>query len=337
MLSQCYQIVNLMLRNCYRRYYYSSRKIFHFLINLGGILLLFTSTAKGITQHYRLILNEKPATSVSIGWELIGGCPDTQRVYYDTIDHGQDTSAYAFQSRLTASFFHQGMENYFCQIEHLQPDTRYYFVIAEDEGISPRMWFTTLSEEAHPWKAYWISPLVSQSIQKWSQFCQNIAQGSSDFVLVEGLSQLKTEEAWRHWLGSWQSSIAENGRIIPLIIGGEITRDIQYLFNLTPEPATIYSLTQKSMLVVARVQKMPKKRFWKRIAPDTFVVLHAPSPIKTIPDLVDLVLADLNANPAPNVFLLPADVSFVEMIWQENHLQILSPQRTKLLDVFASP
>lgn len=302
-------------------------------------MLLPIFSAQGATQHYRLILTEKPANSVRIAWELIGGCPDTQRVYYDTIDYGQDTSAYAFQATLTASYYHQGMENYFCHLKELQPDTRYYFVIAEDQGISPRLWFKTLSKKDHPWKARWTSPALSQSPQQWKQFCQQTAQSSSDFVLVEGLSQLKTEQAWRQWLEGWQLSIAENGHIVPLIMVGEHTSDMRYLFNLPEGSAYCYSLNQKSSLVVAPGKKIPKKRFWKNLASDAFVLFHSLFATEYLSPWVNLTLTESspNAQLIDNIFFFPAEDSFVEMIWQENQLQILSPQKTRLLDVFASP
>ncbi|MEQ9439979.1 MAG: fibronectin type III domain-containing protein [Cyclobacteriaceae bacterium] len=317
------------------------RKILAFFALLSGIFSLFITSAPAATQYYRLILTEMPTTSMRIGWALIGGCPDTQRIYYDTIDHGQDTSAYAFQASFTASFFHQDMENYFCQLEGLQPDTRYYFVIAEDQGISPRMWFTTFpnTRAVHPWKAYWCSPDSIETTLPRKQIYQQISHRPVDFVLIDGLSRLQTDEGWRQWFQDWQSSIPKNGQMVPIVIAGNITADIQYLFNLSSEPIHTYPLTSESALITIADKRMPGKRFWKKTPSDIFTLLHTSVSNRALPPQADVALFSSFAEAAlpPNTFEFPTDFPFVEMIWEEGRLRMQSPQQKTLWEVYATP
>jgi hypothetical protein len=326
-----------MLRNCYHKCYSALEKIWWLKLRLTVILMTICSPIWAVTQNYRLILSESPATSITIGWELMAGCPDTQRVYYDTVDHARDTSAYRFQMPITASYFHQGMENYFSTLADLKPDTRYYFVIAEDEGISDRFWFQSLSNTSSSWKALWTSSNLPQTLYDWKKLSSQIAESSLDFVLAEGFTGLTSEKDWRHWIQTWQKSISQSGRITPLLIAGNISTDVQYLFNHSKKPVSTYRLSAHSILLTSDDNGKLKNRSLKKIQPGTFVIQHtAFSPVKESEAINLILTSSTTGDDFPHRFNYPTGEMIVELSWMNGHFSIRAASGEKMLDVFSN-
>ena len=327
-----------MLRNCYLKYYSISKKYCRLPLNLLLVTMLFWSPVRAVTQNFRVMLTEKPASSITIGWELIAGCPDTQIVFYDTIDHGQDTSAYRFQKSITASYFHQGMENYFTTLQNLKPDTPYYFVVAEDEGISDRFWFRTLSTYKNQWRAFWTSPDLPQQFNESKKLNNRIATDDPDFVLADGLSSLRTEADWRHWMENWQKSISSSGRITPLLTVGPLSVDVQFLFNRTERPAYTYALSAQNVLITTARNEKLRKRYLKIISSEDFVIRYAADSFPKPSAAIDFTITASSVcnERIPNLFCFPQNKTMLDLRWKNGQLSILSASGEKLLDVFSN-
>ncbi len=326
-----------MLRNCYRNSYYCLVKYLPKTVYFTLIILSFSQSSEAATQNYRLILTENPTTSALLGWELIGGCPDLQRIYYDTVDHQQDTAAYTFQATITAANFHRGMENYFCHLKDLSPDTKYYLVIGEDDGISPRLMIQTLSPDNRDWRSYWVSPKVSQNSHEWQRIAQIVNSQSPDFILIDGLTNLTTEDAWRDWLNSWQPTTYENA-LVPIVITGSTSADIQYLFNLPSSELRYYPIAERTQLLISITDKKIKNRFWRSVEDEAQVIWYNPPSTNQIPEKVDLAITT-NASSEkqlPNVFNFPEQQSVVLISQQQEKIKIQLPDETVLLEMFLS-
>ncbi|MEO0334735.1 MAG: fibronectin type III domain-containing protein, partial [Bacteroidota bacterium] len=282
----------------------------------------------------RLTLTETPTTSLLIGWELISGCPDSQRVYYDTVDHGQDTSAYAFQSTITASNFHQGMENYFCHLKGLQPDTEYYLAIGEDEGISPRLIAQTFSSTKTHWQGGWISPQRVSDLKVWAQLARQSYKEALGFVILDGLTNLTTEDNWRKWLEAWQPSTYEK-KLIPIVAAGSLSSDIQYLLNISDKKLRHYPIARQSILLLTGLAKV-KKRFWKSVPNSSLVIWHNPPDSRKLPEKVGLALtnADWQEPSLPNTFHFPNGQNMIVLEKIGEKLQIHSLERSLLFEMF---
>ncbi|MEM9831138.1 MAG: fibronectin type III domain-containing protein [Bacteroidota bacterium] len=323
-----------MLLNCYLNTYLHCKE---YLPKIGYIFLLsicFSSISLATTQNYRLVLTETPTTSLLLGWELIGGCPDLQRVYYDTVDHGRDTAAYAFQSTITAANFHMGMENYFCHLKGLQPATRYYIVIGEDKGISPRLIAQTFSLTTDRWQSGWVSLQIANDWEAWPQIVQQIKENALDFVMMDHLSLLTTEDDWRNWLEHWQPS-TYNYRLVPIVATGLLTPDIQYLLNISGGKLRQYAIADQSILLVTESKEV-KKRFWRSLPDSSLVIWHNPLISKDLSEKVDLVLtgATRQENQLPNIFHFPDGQNMVVLEKMNEKLQIRSSDKTTLYEIF---
>ena len=105
--------------------------------------LLFSTWLFAGTEKYRVMWRDSPSSSIVVGWNQTGGSNPV--VYYDTVDHGTNWSAYAFNKSPDRSVSAKGMNNNFARISGLQADTAYYFVIRDSQGTSQRLWFKTAS------------------------------------------------------------------------------------------------------------------------------------------------------------------------------------------------
>lgn len=115
-----------------------------FLI-LSVMLPLF---AFGAADSYRVSWLSDPATSMVIGWNLVSG--SEPEVCYDTQDHDRKVIDYQFRQAPDRVEEYRGMTNCFVRLENLQPDTAYYFVICDSEGVGRRLWFRTAPATAQP-------------------------------------------------------------------------------------------------------------------------------------------------------------------------------------------
>jgi hypothetical protein len=181
-----------------------------FLI-LFSILSLMSQSDK-----YRLCLRDNPSNSIVVAWNNIGG--SQHRVYYDVVDYGQDTSAYAFMKYPDRVENVKGMNNTFARLSGLTPNTRYYFVVCNDNFISERMYFETIHDDPS-------IPLSiifggdSRSNQTNRQNANKMAAKLRSQAIVFGGDYVDdgTNSEWAQWFDDWQLTIAEDGRCTPII------------------------------------------------------------------------------------------------------------------------
>jgi len=117
----------------------------NFNLKLKSLLLMtlwmLTSISEAATDKYRVMWRDDPATTMVIGWNQISG--NNPVVHYGTIDHGTNWSAYPNSANVSRSVNSYSMDNRFVRLTGLQPNTAYYFVIRDNQGISRRLWFKT--------------------------------------------------------------------------------------------------------------------------------------------------------------------------------------------------
>jgi acid phosphatase type 7 len=101
------------------------------------------------TQYYRLSYRDDPATTIVVGWCDTGISTNAQ-VYYRTADFDTNYLNYPLSHGIDRSvdnyFF---LNHHFARLTQLTPNTVYYFVVRDDQGISARMCFKTLPDNAN--------------------------------------------------------------------------------------------------------------------------------------------------------------------------------------------
>lgn len=207
-------------------------------IYLFAIVLALPFFLIGKTDKYRLIINDDPASTITIGWNQISG--HSVAVFYDEIDHGQNISGYMNFRLPDRTVTYKGMNNYFARLTGLKPATNYYFIIVDSEGISQRFWFRTMSNdpniplsiiaggdsrrsgsETTPHEPRIKSNLVVKSIRP-------------DFVAFGGdYTDKDTDGQWISWMDDWQYTTGDDGLMIPILpTRGNHERNNEVMVNL---------------------------------------------------------------------------------------------------------
>ena len=194
-------------------------------------------------DKFRAIVTDDPSTTMTIGWNQISG--HSVALFYSVVDHGQDVSAYENFSLPDRTVAYKGMNNHFVRLTDLEPETAYYFVIVDSEGVSERYWFRTLPNDPN-------QPLSiilgGDSRRSGSEFTPHEPRLESnrivrairpDFVAFGGdYTDKDTDEQWQTWFDDWQYTNGSDGLMIPILnTRGNHERNNEVMVNLFDVPS----------------------------------------------------------------------------------------------------
>lgn len=198
--------------------------------------LLFPLLAQATTDKYRLVWSSDPSTAATIGWNQVDG--NNPVVHFGTVDHGTNINEYAnsqtpdrienddtlfeVADALTGDFYEvsmtKSMNNHFVRLTGLQPDTKYYFVIADDNSVSQRFWFKTAPDHAGARMSVIAGGDSRNNRLPRQNANQLVAKLRPDCVMFGGdMTDDDTSQEWMDWFDDWQLTIAEDGRMTPII------------------------------------------------------------------------------------------------------------------------
>jgi hypothetical protein len=224
----------------------------NFKIILCILVGILSADSYAATDMHRLIWNDDPATTVTVAWRQLN---DEARVYYDVVDHGLDKSAYTYQLSCTKTNNHLGLNTHFTQLEKLEKDTIYYFLIADKNSISRRYYFKTApgkpadftfiaggdTKSKKPGK-----PTENTAYDYGRRSNRMVAKLRPLFVLFVGdfTSNSDKAERWVDWFNDWnEDTCSEDGRMYPIIpVHGnhENPNGLTDLKNLFDTPESVY-------------------------------------------------------------------------------------------------
>jgi len=206
----------------------------------GGIAPPSPSAASRI----RLVWVNDPSTTVTIAWDQTSGSDAV--VKYDSVDYGRAKNFYANSNAVDRSIAYRGMENRFVRLSGLSPDTKYYFVLVDESGVSSRYWFRTAANTPKPFT--FIAGGDSRNNRTPRQKANRmVAKLRPLFVSFTGdMINADVDAEWIEWMDDWQQTVSSDGRIYPLLphrgnheSGGNST--IYNLFDTTSD--NYYALT----------------------------------------------------------------------------------------------
>ncbi|MBT3294702.1 MAG: metallophosphoesterase family protein [Verrucomicrobia bacterium] len=208
------------------------------------LLCLVPMVVFGETGQYRLSWRSDPATSMVIGWDQrSGGKPE---VCYDTVDHDRKAIAYRWRQKPDRVVSYRGMSNHFVRLENLVPDTPYYFMVCDSEGVGRRLWFRTAPATPQPF-TFIAGGDSRTNPEPRREGNKLVAKLRPLFVLFGGdyTGSGKPGE-WQGWFNDWQLTISEDGRLYPIIAthGNHENGDLQMMSELfdTPSRDQFFSL-----------------------------------------------------------------------------------------------
>ncbi len=195
-----------------------SKKIFSYIFwwPMAVIFTFSTSSLFANTDRYRVVWVDDPATQSTIGWNQVSGTNPV--VYYDVVDHGTVIGDYSFSQSPNAIYNYKGMNNHFARLTGLQPNTVYYFVIADSEGTSQRFSFRTAPDD----------PSIPLSIITGGDSRNNtsvrinankmVAKLRPHCVMFGGdMINFDNNSSWQDWLLHWQYTTGSDGRMTPIV------------------------------------------------------------------------------------------------------------------------
>jgi hypothetical protein len=223
------------------------------LIFLG---LLFVSVqAFSKTDKYRLTLRDNPATTVVIGWNQVSGTNPV--VYYGTTDNKDLWDKYEWNAKPDRIVAYAEMENNFVRLSGLTPNTSYYFVIKDSEGVSKRFWFKTAPMDADS-RLSFIAGGDSRNNPIPRQNANLLVSKLKPHAVLFGgdMTRRGTPVEWQEWLNDWQLTISKDGRMYQLIAArGNHESNNEMIYHLfdVPSEKVYYGITFGDNLVRAYV------------------------------------------------------------------------------------
>jgi acid phosphatase type 7 len=185
-------------------------------------MILVPDRAFSATDKYRLVWNDDPETTISIGWDQISGKDPV--VCYGTEDFGNDWKKYPHQQKPTRKLkYYQSMNTQFADLKGLMPNQNYYFVIKDNESMSKRYWFKTAPDtpQAFTFIAGGDTKSSGEAYKAGRLSTQMVAKLRPLFVIFNGdfcSGDGTNNEYWKTWLNDWSTLTTTNdGRMIPII------------------------------------------------------------------------------------------------------------------------
>lgn len=190
------------------------------------------------TEKHRISWVSDPATSVTICWNQLQGKPGV--VYFGEEDERRKTGRYPKNRKTDRVQKYDGMTNCFVRLSGLSPDTRYFFCIKDESGVSRRFQFHTAPDKPQPFT--FIAGGDSRNFRDVRIAANKVCEKLCPlFVAFTGdMINKDVAEEWDEWLDDWEHLISEDGHIIPIVAhrGNHERRPetIHHLFD-TPEDA----------------------------------------------------------------------------------------------------
>ncbi|TPN85150.1 Ig-like domain-containing protein [Aquimarina algicola] len=207
----------------------------YYLCIAFAILLILQVNASN--DKYRLTLRDNPATTIVIGWNQISG--NNPIVHYGPVDQGTDYDQYVYSAAPSRIVSYRGMNNHFVRLSRLKPDTAYYFVIKDSEGVSKRFWFKTAPLEESRFS--FIAGGDSRNNRVPRQNANLLVSKLKPHAVLFGgdMTDNDTDSQWRAWFDDWQLTTALDGRMFPIIAArGNHEKSNSTIVNLFDIPSS---------------------------------------------------------------------------------------------------
>ena len=175
------------------------------------------SVLEANTARYRVMWRDNPSTSMVIGWDQVSGSAPV--LYFDRRDNGRKVSAYTNSKKPSYVVQDKNMKNHFVRLTGLKPNTTYYFVIKDSEGVSERMSFKTAP--GHSDERISIIAGGDSRNHRRARLDANslVSKLRPHAIMFSGdMTDNDSGEEWVEWFDDWQKTIGSDGRICPSMV-----------------------------------------------------------------------------------------------------------------------
>ncbi len=219
----------------------NAKNLFLFIVLVGSMEAMAKAT------RYRLVWNDDPSTTITIGWDQTG-TDQHPKLWLSTNGVALRSPSVATASMHEVDRREQckGMNNCFVRLKDLQPATRYYFCVEDAGGRDTIYHFKTAP--ADPTSR--LSFIVGGDSRTFREPRRNgnliVAKMRPDAVIFAGdMIDTGSDEEWINWMDDWQSTISPDHRMYPLVVARgnheRTNKEVHQLFD-TPRRKVYYSL-----------------------------------------------------------------------------------------------
>ncbi|MEM9990183.1 MAG: metallophosphoesterase family protein [Bacteroidota bacterium] len=176
-----------------------------------------TSQLAAKTDKYRCMWRDNPATTMVVGWNQITG--SNPILYYDEVPRGNDPLMYAKRQAPDHAIQAKGMRNRFVRLKNLKPNTTYYFIIKDSDGVSRPLSFHTMPDNAYER----LSIIAGGDSRNYRDARRRanalVGKLRPHFVLFAGdMTGGDDSKQWQQWFNDWQLTITPDGRLTPIVV-----------------------------------------------------------------------------------------------------------------------
>ncbi len=187
------------------------------LVHFTFLFSILTLQLWGYADKFRAIWERDPSSSITIGWNQVSGSDPA--LLLDVNDFGDNAYHYGVAKRPYRILSAKGMNNHFVRLEGLTPNTTYFFLIKDSEGLSRRMYFTTAPNT--PDRRLSIVAGGDSRNHREARRDANLLAGKlrPHCILFGGdFTGGDRPKDWIEWFDDWQLSITPDGRITPIVV-----------------------------------------------------------------------------------------------------------------------
>ena len=208
-------------------------------------LVLVVNNGFSKSARYRAMFRGNTSTSIVIGWDQISGTNPV--LFYGTLDFGDKVASYTNSQKPDRVILGKGMNNHFVRLTGLKPNTVYYFVIKDSEGVSQRFSVKTITDDSNGRLSVIAGGDSRNHREARCRANQLVSLLRPDFILFSGdMTAGDSAPEWKDWMDDWQLTIGKDGRIFPIVVtrGNHESKNesLYYLFD-TPSEKLYYKLS----------------------------------------------------------------------------------------------
>ena len=206
-------------------------------------IFLFSLQSYAKARFVRVVFNGNAAHEASIIWDQQEG--KFSGFYMDTIDPSYNR--FVNRCPLYSSNTMRGMKNMIVRVNNLIPNTIYYFLIKDSQGLSKLYHFRTAPNRPETPLSFIAGgdsrdnrPVRVKANKLVPKLQVNAVLFNGDFI------GLDIEKQWVEWFTDWENTIAADGRITPMMVtrgNHELSNKVIYQLFDVPNRKLFYSTT----------------------------------------------------------------------------------------------
>lgn len=139
------------------------------------------------------------------------------KIYFDTENHGNNYFNYAYVKSVDVVHPFLNMNNNVVRLTNLTPNTRYYFMVIDNQRASNVFFFETLPNNSEPLSIIAGGSSISNRSVRINANLM-VSKLKPHAVLFGGdFTEFGSAHNWHNWFLDWNNTINSDGRMIPIV------------------------------------------------------------------------------------------------------------------------